>query len=113
VIDDDPGVSAATADPGKGFARLVTEVTLGRVGRGAGHRDVPAGTDRPALVAAAGAVLAVRMLLAHPDGAYDSQFYKDRPGLTSESDDKRTNTKSNTAHAAMTPPVMLGARNVI
>ena len=30
VIDDDLGVSAATADSRKGFARLVTEVTMGR-----------------------------------------------------------------------------------
>ena len=32
VIDEDLGVSAATADSRKGFARLVTEVTMGRVG---------------------------------------------------------------------------------
>ena len=32
VIDDDLGVSAATAGSRKGFARLVTEVTMGRVG---------------------------------------------------------------------------------
>ena len=32
VIDDDLGVSAATADARAGFARLVTEVTMGRVG---------------------------------------------------------------------------------
>ncbi|HEY1000234.1 MAG TPA: recombinase family protein, partial [Streptosporangiaceae bacterium] len=32
VIDDDLGVSAATADTRKGFARLVTEVTMGRAG---------------------------------------------------------------------------------
>ena len=32
VIDDDLGVSAATADARVGFARLVTEVTMGRVG---------------------------------------------------------------------------------
>jgi hypothetical protein len=32
VIDADLGVSAATADSRKGFARLVTEVTMGRVG---------------------------------------------------------------------------------
>jgi hypothetical protein len=32
VIDDDLGVSAATADSRKGFARLVTEVTMGRAG---------------------------------------------------------------------------------
>ena len=32
VIDDDLGVSAATSDSRKGFARLVTEVTMGRVG---------------------------------------------------------------------------------
>ena len=31
-IDDDLGVSAATADARAGFARLVTEVTMGRVG---------------------------------------------------------------------------------
>jgi DNA invertase Pin-like site-specific DNA recombinase len=30
VIDDDLGVSAATADTRAGFARLVTEVTMGR-----------------------------------------------------------------------------------
>jgi hypothetical protein len=32
VIDDDLGVSAATADSREGFARLVTEVTMGRAG---------------------------------------------------------------------------------
>jgi hypothetical protein len=32
VIDDDLGVSAATPDSRKGFARLVTEVTMGRAG---------------------------------------------------------------------------------
>jgi hypothetical protein len=32
VIDDDLGVPAATADSRKGFARLVTEVTMGRAG---------------------------------------------------------------------------------
>lgn len=32
VIDDDLGVSAARADSRKGFARLVTEVTMGRAG---------------------------------------------------------------------------------
>ena len=32
VIDDDLGMSAATADSRAGFARLVTEVTKGRVG---------------------------------------------------------------------------------
>ena len=32
VIDDDLGVSAATADSRRGFARLVAEVTMGRVG---------------------------------------------------------------------------------
>ena len=32
VIDDDLGVSAATAGARAGFARLVTEVTMGRVG---------------------------------------------------------------------------------
>ena len=47
VIDDDLGVSAATADARAGFARLVTEVTMGRAGIGAagcpGWRG-PAGT---------------------------------------------------------------------
>ena len=32
VIDDDLGVSAATPDSRKGFARLVTEVTMGSAG---------------------------------------------------------------------------------
>lgn len=32
VIDDDLGVSAAVADSRAGFARLVTEVTMGRAG---------------------------------------------------------------------------------
>ena len=32
VIDDDLGVSAAVPDSREGFARLVTEVTMGRVG---------------------------------------------------------------------------------
>jgi hypothetical protein len=32
VIDDDLGVSAAVPDSREGFARLVTEVTMGRAG---------------------------------------------------------------------------------
>jgi Resolvase, N terminal domain len=58
VIDDDLGVSAATADARAGFARLVTEVTMGRTV--IGQRDVPAGADRAGLASAFGAVLAVR-----------------------------------------------------
>src|SRR5712672_1568901 len=38
VIDDDLGVSAAVPDSREGFARLVTEVTMGRAGSSWGSR---------------------------------------------------------------------------
>jgi hypothetical protein len=59
VIDDDLGVSAAVPDSREGFARLVTEVTMGRAGVVLGDRDVAAGADREGLAPPAGAVLAV------------------------------------------------------
>jgi hypothetical protein len=43
VIDDDLGVSAATADSRKGFSRLVTEVTMGRAGMPIGYVRRPSG----------------------------------------------------------------------
>src|SRR5260370_7975457 len=83
VIDDDLGVSAATADSRKGFARLVTEVTMGRVGVVLGiemSRLARTGRDWHQLLELC---CLSGVLLADPDGVYDPGFYNDRllPGL--------------------------------
>ena len=78
VIDDDLGVSAATADSRKGFARLVTEVTMGRVGVVLGiemSRLARSGRDWHQLLELCSLSGA---LLADPDGVYDPSFYNDR-----------------------------------
>src|SRR6266704_4296894 len=78
VIDDDLGVSAATADSRAGFARLVTEVTMGRVGIVLGiELSLLARTGRDwhqllELCSLSG------VLLADPDGVYDPGYYNDR-----------------------------------
>src|SRR5258708_40370221 len=79
VIDDDLGVSAATADSRKGFARLVTEVTMGRVGVVLGiemSRLARTGRDWHQLLLELCCLSGV--LLADPDGVYDPGFYNDR-----------------------------------
>ena len=43
VIDEDLGKSGSSAAGRVGFGRLVTEITLGHCGAGAGHRDVAPG----------------------------------------------------------------------
>ncbi len=71
VIDDDLGVSAATADSRKGFARLVTEVTMGRAGIVLGiemSRLARTGRDRHLLLELC---CLSGVLLADPDGVYD------------------------------------------
>jgi DNA invertase Pin-like site-specific DNA recombinase len=78
VIDDDLGVSAATADSRKGFARLVTEVTMGRVGVVLGiemSRLARTGRDWHQLLELCSLS---DVLLADPDGVYDPGFYNDR-----------------------------------
>src|SRR5258708_4248088 len=78
VIDDDLGVSAATADSRKGFARLVTEVTMGRVGVVLGiemSRLARTGRDWHQLLELCSLS---GVLLADPDGVYDPGFYNDR-----------------------------------
>ena len=78
VIDDDLGVSAATADSRKGFARLVTEVTMGRVGVVLGiemSRLARTGRDWHQLLELCSLS---SVLLADPDGVYDPGFYNDR-----------------------------------
>jgi len=78
VIDDDLGVSAATADSRKGFARLVTEVTMGRVGVVLGiemSRLARTGRDWHLLLELC---CLSGVLLADPDGVYDPSFYNDR-----------------------------------
>jgi hypothetical protein len=78
VIDDDLGVSAATADSRKGFARLVTEVTMGRVGIVLGiemSRLARTGRDWHQLLELCSLS---GVLLADPDGVYDPGFYNDR-----------------------------------
>src|SRR5258708_6281313 len=78
VIDDDLGVSAATADSRKGFARLVTEVTMGRAGVVLGiemSRLARTGRDWHQLLELC---CLSGVLLADPDGVYDPGFYNDR-----------------------------------
>jgi DNA invertase Pin-like site-specific DNA recombinase/DNA-binding transcriptional MerR regulator len=78
VIDDDLGVSAAAADARAGFARLVTEVTMGRVGIVLGvemSRLARTGRDWHQLLELCSLS---GVLLADPDGVYDPGFYNDR-----------------------------------
>ena len=78
VIDDDLGVSAATADSRKGFARLVAEVTMGRVGIVLGiemSRLARTGRDWHQLLELC---CLSGVLLADPDGVYDPGYYNDR-----------------------------------
>ena len=78
VIDDDLGVSAATADSRKGFARLVTEVTMGRVGVVLGtemSRLARTGRDWHQLLELCSLS---GVLLADPDGVYDPGVCNDR-----------------------------------
>jgi DNA invertase Pin-like site-specific DNA recombinase len=78
VIDDDLGWSAAVAESRPGFARLVTEVTMGRVGLVLGvemSRLARTGRDWHQLLelcCLSGA------LLADLDGVYDPTYYNDR-----------------------------------
>ena len=78
VIDDDLGVSAATAGARAGFARLVTEVTMGRVGIVLGiemSRLARSGREWHQLLelcALSGA------LLGDLDGVYDPAEHNDR-----------------------------------
>ena len=78
VIDDDLGVSAATADSRKGFARLVAEVTMGRAGIVLGiemSRLARTGRDWHQLLELC---CLSGVLLADPDGVYDPGYYNDR-----------------------------------
>jgi DNA invertase Pin-like site-specific DNA recombinase len=78
VIDDDLGVSAATADSRKGFARLVTEVTMGRAGVVLGiemSRLARTGRDWHQLLELCSLS---GVLIADPDGVYDPGYYNDR-----------------------------------
>jgi DNA invertase Pin-like site-specific DNA recombinase len=78
VIDDDLGVSAATAGARAGFARLVTEVTMGRVGIVLGiemSRLARTGRDWHQLLELCSLS---GVLLADPDGVYDPGSYNDR-----------------------------------
>ena len=79
VIDDDLGVSAATADSRKGFARLVAEVTMGRVGIVLGIEMSRLARNNTGLVSAAGVVLACTdTLIADADGIYHPGHFNDR-----------------------------------
>lgn len=78
VIDDDLGRSAAVADSRPGFTRLVTEVTMGRVGLVLGiemSRLARTGRDWHQLLELCSLS---GTLLADPDGVYDPGFYNDR-----------------------------------
>jgi DNA invertase Pin-like site-specific DNA recombinase len=78
VIDDDLGVSAAVAGTRPGFAKLVTEVTMGRVGIVLGiemSRLARTGRDWHQLLELCSLS---GTLLADPDGVYDPGWYNDR-----------------------------------
>jgi DNA invertase Pin-like site-specific DNA recombinase len=78
VIDDDLGVSAATPDSRKGFARLVTEVTMGRTGIVLGiemSRLARTGKDWHHLLELCSLS---GTLLADTDAVYDPGYYNDR-----------------------------------
>ncbi|WP_338673843.1 recombinase family protein [Streptomyces sp. SCSIO 30461] len=78
VIDDDLGQSAAVAETRPGFAKLVTEVTMGRVGLVLGvemSRLARTGRDWHQLIELCSLSGA---LLADPDGVYDPSYYNDR-----------------------------------
>jgi DNA invertase Pin-like site-specific DNA recombinase len=78
VIDDDLGWSAARADSRPGFARLVTEVSMGRVGLVLGiemSRLARTGRDWHQLLELCSLS---GTLLADPDGVYDPSLYNDR-----------------------------------
>jgi len=78
VIDDDLGVSAAAPDSRKGFARLVTEVTMGRTGIVLGiemSRLARTGKDWHQLLELCSLS---GTLLADPDAVYDPGYYNDR-----------------------------------
>ena len=78
VIDDDLGVSAAVADTRVGFRKLVTEVTMGRVGIVLGiemSRLARTGRDWHQLLELCSLSAT---LLADPDGVYDPGYYNDR-----------------------------------
>ena len=93
VIDDDLGVSAAAADSRKGFARLVTEVTMGRVGVVLGiemSRLARTGRDWHQLLELCSLS---GVLLADPNGVYDPQAYSERPAAAGpEGNDERGGT---------------------
>jgi DNA invertase Pin-like site-specific DNA recombinase len=78
VIDDDLGRSAAVAGTRPGFAKLVTEVTMGRVGVVLGiemSRLARTGRDWHQLIELCSLS---GTLLADPDGVYDSRCHNDR-----------------------------------
>jgi DNA invertase Pin-like site-specific DNA recombinase len=78
VIDEDLGMSAAVSDTRAGFARLVTEVTMGRVGIVVGiemSRLARSGRDWHQLLELCSLS---GTLLADPDGVYDPTYYNDR-----------------------------------
>ena len=92
VIDDDLGVSAATADSRKGFARLVTEVTMGRVGVVLGiemSRLARSGRDWHQLLELCSLSGA---LLADPDGVLRPRVSQRPAAAGPEGDDERTRT---------------------
>ena len=78
VIDDDLGRSAAVPEGRPGFQRLVTQVTMGRVGVVVGiemSRLARCGRDWHQLLELC---CLSGTLLADPDGVYDPSYYNDR-----------------------------------
>ena len=78
VLDDDLGVSAAVPDSREGFARLVTEVAMGRAGIVLGiemSRLARTGKDWHHLLELCSLS---GTLLADPDAVYDPGYYNDR-----------------------------------
>ena len=89
VIDDDLGVSAAVPDSREGFARLVTEVTMGRAGVVLGiemSRLARTGKDWHHLLELCSLS---GTLLADPDAVLRSGVLQRPPAAGAEGDDER------------------------
>ena len=89
VIDDDLRVSAAVADSRAGFARLVTEVTMGRAGLVLGiemSRLARTGRDGHQLIELC---CLSGCLLADTDGVYDPSYFNDRLLLGADTEAER------------------------
>ena len=78
TIDQDQGQSAATAVDREGFQKLVTEVSMGRVGIVLGLGGLPSGPQLQRLAPPAGDLALTGTLILDEDGLYDPSHFNDR-----------------------------------